>query len=111
MSDKRDWHATLGEFESGLAAADVPFFSGLAHGSMVVELFRPVGEDTQQPHRQDELYFIRRGSSTFLRDGERVEVAEGDVLFVPAGMDHRFENMSEDFDTWVVFWGPEGGEK
>lgn len=31
-------------------------------------------------------------------------------MFVPAGMTHRFEDFSADFVTWVVFWGPEGGE-
>jgi mannose-6-phosphate isomerase-like protein (cupin superfamily) len=111
MSEQGNWHASLAKFEQGLASVDVPFFSGLAHGSMTVELFRPQGMDTQTPHMQDELYLIRSGSSSFLRDGERVSVAAGDVLFVPAGMDHRFEDFSDDFDTWVIFWGPEGGEE
>ena len=110
MSDTRDWHARLGDFEAGLAASDKPFFTGLAHGSMTVELYRPVGEDLQTPHSRDEIYIIRRGTADFLRDGERVSVAEGDALFVPARMEHRFVEFSEDFDTWVLFWGPEGGE-
>ena len=36
-------------------------------------------------------------------------------LFAPRGADtqspHRFEAFSEDFATWVVFWGPPGGEQ
>tara|TARA_R110002073_G_scaffold49320_2_gene131727 strand:- start:169 stop:279 length:111 start_codon:yes stop_codon:yes gene_type:complete len=32
------------------------------------------------------------------------------MIFVEAGAEHRFENFSEDFSTWVVFWGAEGGE-
>jgi len=32
------------------------------------------------------------------------------MLFVPAGVEHRFENFSDDFATWVIFYGPEGGE-
>jgi mannose-6-phosphate isomerase-like protein (cupin superfamily) len=35
----------------------------------------------------------------------------GDVLFVPAGEEHRFERFSDDLILWAVFWGPEGGEK
>jgi hypothetical protein len=31
-------------------------------------------------------------------------------LFAPAGLVHRFEEFSDDFATWVVFWGPKGGE-
>jgi uncharacterized protein YjlB len=46
-----------------------------------------------------------------VRGGERVSVAPMDLLFVPAGMEHRFEAMSEDFATWVVFYGPAGGER
>jgi hypothetical protein len=30
---------------------------------------------------------------------------------VPAGKAHRFENFTPDFATWVVFWGPQGGER
>ncbi len=110
MSDTRGWHARLGDFEAGLAASDRPFFTGLAHGSMTVELYRPVGKDYQTPHSRDEVYIIRRGSADFLRDGARVSVGAGDALFVPAGMEHRFVDFSDDFDTWVLFWGPEGGE-
>ena len=36
--------------------------------------------------------------------------ASGDVFFVAAGQDHRFTDFSHDFATWVVFWGPQGGE-
>jgi len=34
----------------------------------------------------------------------------GDVLFVAAGVEHRFSNFSEGFATWVFFYGPTGGE-
>ena len=30
--------------------------------------------------------------------------------FVPARVDHRFEEFTPDFAAWVVFWGPRGGE-
>ncbi len=34
----------------------------------------------------------------------------GDVLFVPAKVAHRFEDFSNGFATWVMFYGPSGGE-
>ena len=43
--------------------------------------------------------------------GERHRFGPGTVFFVPAGAEHRFENFTPDFSTWVVFWGPRGGEK
>ena len=48
---------------------------------------------------------------TFFGDGERVKFNTGDVLFVPAGIEHPFENFTSDFATWVIFYGKEGGEK
>lgn len=88
----------------------VPFTPGFAHGTMSLEVFAPRGTDHQQPHDQDELYVVMKGSAEFLHEGERTAAAAGDVLFVPAGDAHHFENMSDDFATWVIFWGPQGGE-
>lgn len=87
------------------------FALAMAHGSMSVELYAPVGVDRQQAHRQDELYVVARGEAEFVMDGQRTAVAPGHVLFVPAGADHRFENIGAHFATWVVFWGPAGGER
>ena len=87
------------------------FIEVMKHGSMIIEFFRPKYVDTQTPHKQDEIYVIIKGNSTFFRSGERVNCSSGDILFVPAGMEHRFENFSDDFETWVIFYGPEGGEK
>jgi mannose-6-phosphate isomerase-like protein (cupin superfamily) len=50
------------------------------------------------------------GSGTFLHGETRVRFGPGDLLFVPAGVVHRFEEFSADFATWVLFYGPEGGE-
>lgn len=82
----------------------------LAHGSMSVEVYAPRGTDPQQPHAQDELYFVVSGRGMFRNGSEHHAVGPGDCLFVPAGREHRFEEFSNDFVTWVVFWGPSGGE-
>lgn len=87
------------------------FVQALAHGSMSVELYAPVGTDPQAPHAQDELYFVITGTGDFVRGTERHRIGPGTVLFVTAGEVHRFENFSADFATWVVFWGPQGGER
>lgn len=80
------------------------------HGTMLLEVFAPREHDYQTPHTQDELYFVIAGESDFWLGDERMRVKPGDALFVPAGKRHYFENMSDGFGTWVVFWGPEGGE-
>jgi mannose-6-phosphate isomerase-like protein (cupin superfamily) len=91
--------------------ADETFVKVLSHGSMSVELYRPINIDPQTPHTQDELYVIINGSGSFYLNGEVSSFQQGDVLFVPAGIEHRFINFTEDFATWVIFYGPEGGEK
>lgn len=86
------------------------FHYGLKHGSMKVGLYAPSIADTQAPHKQDELYIVIRGSGDFIKSAQRVPFKAGDVMFVEAGAEHRFENFSADFATWVIFWGPNGGE-
>jgi len=94
-----------------LAAGDGALFVKLMeHGSMSVEIYRPVETDRQTPHLQDELYVIISGEGDFSNNGQRRTFGPGDVLFVPAGVEHHFENFSVDFATWVIFYGPAGGE-
>ncbi len=77
---------------------------------MSVEIYRPMKADLQTPHAQDELYVVITGTGEFLNDGVRVAFQAGDVLFAPAGVEHRFENFTDDFATWIIFYGPVGGE-
>ena len=83
----------------------------MRHGSLLVRYYAPKGSDPQTPHEQDEVYVIATGSGTFVNGPHRVPFGPGDVLFTPAGQVHRFENFSDDFATWVIFYGPRGGEK
>lgn len=80
------------------------------HGSLVVKLYAPRGHDPQTPHSRDEIYVVAQGSGEFLCAGTRQNFSPNDVLFAAAGVEHRFENFSDDFAVWVMFYGPEGGE-
>ena len=82
-----------------------------AHGTLVVEMYRPVAVDRQQPHARDEIYVVISGFGQFLNGKSTHPFGPGDVLFVAAGVEHRFFDFSEDFSTWVFFYGPEGGER
>ena len=87
-----------------------PFATVMAGGTMSVEVFAPNGADSQQPHAQDELYFVHSGTGEMVINGQRFDAAAGDAFFVAAGVAHGFENFSEDFVTWVVFYGSQGGQ-
>jgi mannose-6-phosphate isomerase-like protein (cupin superfamily) len=80
------------------------------HGTLSVELYAPRGHDPQSPHSRDEVYAVVRGSGRFRNGPERHRFRPGDVLFVPAGVEHRFEEFTDDLVVWVFFYGPEGGE-
>ncbi len=85
------------------------FTDVFSHGSLVVEIYRPDGVDLQTPHTRDEIYVVVAGIGKFECKGETTDFAPGDFLFVPAFAPHRFIDFSEDFSTWVFFYGPEGG--
>ncbi len=89
---------------------EFPFVKLMQHGSMSIEYFAPKNIDTQQPHLQDEIYVIASGKSIFFCGGNYMDCITGDVFFVPAGTEHRFEHFSDDFATWVIFYGEKGGE-
>jgi mannose-6-phosphate isomerase-like protein (cupin superfamily) len=81
------------------------------HGTLELKHYAPRGSDPQQPHTRDEVYVVVAGRGRFDNGGEVVDCEAGDALFVPAGRPHRFLDFSDDFATWVVFYGPEGGEQ
>ena len=77
---------------------------------MSLGMYAPYRHDPQQPHDQDELYFVLSGSGVFVHGEESSTFNAGDALFVAAGVEHRFQDFSDDFAAWVVFWGVKGGE-
>jgi mannose-6-phosphate isomerase-like protein (cupin superfamily) len=64
--------------------------------------------DPQGPHAQDELYVVVSGRASITVGEETSMVARGSVVFVPAGVTHRFHHVSEDLRVLVVFSPPEG---
>jgi mannose-6-phosphate isomerase-like protein (cupin superfamily) len=87
------------------------FVELLKRGALSIELYAPRGADPQKPHRQDEVYVVVSGSGMFRNGDRRDPFGPGDLLFVPAGVTHRFEEFSDDLAVWVIFAGPEGGER
>jgi mannose-6-phosphate isomerase-like protein (cupin superfamily) len=64
--------------------------------------------DRQQPHEDDEVYVVLEGTGTLEVEGERVDLREGQAVFVPAGADHRFVGY-EQLAVLVVFERPARG--
>ena len=93
-----------------LQQTDGPFLELFQHGSLNVEIYQPEKVDLQSPHDRAAIYVIVSGTGKFINGEEIVDFAPGDCLFVPAGVEHRFMDFTDDFATWVFFYGPEGGE-
>ena len=108
-SQEDAWFAPA-EALAALARAGGEYTTLFRHGTLEVEIYRPVGVDKQQPHTRDEIYVVIAGTGGFVRGQERVAFGPGDMLFVAAKVPHRFVEFSDDFSTWVFFYGPEGGE-
>ena len=110
MSDG-GWHGTV---DQGLAALPGPagerFAQLYQHVTLLMEIYAPRGTDPQQPHTRDEVYVVASGSGRFVNGAARHAFGPGDALFVPAGVEHRFEDFTDDLAVWVMFYGPEGGE-
>ena len=66
----------------------------------------PGHSDTQQPHEQDEVYVVVAGAAVLDVDGARAAVGPGSVAYVPAGVPHRFRDVTEDLHVVVVFSPP-----
>lgn len=61
------------------------------------------GSDPQQPHREDEVYYVVNGQATIRVGTEDRPVGPGAVIFVAAGVPHRFHTITADLDILVFF--------
>ncbi len=102
---------TLAEAMARLGDRPERFVELLAHGTLSIEIYAPRGVDPQQPHSRDEVYVVACGSGEFQCGERRQRFGPGDLLFVPAHVPHRFERFTDDLAVWVMFYGPEGGER
>lgn len=94
-----------------LEESNAVFKEVFTHGTLAVEFYKPDRVDHQKPHDRDEIYVVATGTGIFVNGERRSTFDAGDFLFVPAGVAHKFENFTDDFSTWVFFYGPVGGEK
>jgi mannose-6-phosphate isomerase-like protein (cupin superfamily) len=73
-------------------------------GKVTLVFFAPRVKDHQSFHEEDEFYFIVRGSGEIVIEDVRSQVTSGDAIFVEARKPHRFENFTDDFATWAIFF-------
>jgi mannose-6-phosphate isomerase-like protein (cupin superfamily) len=64
--------------------------------------------DPQQPHAEDEVYYVLAGRARIRVGDEDEPVAPGTAVYVPRGVEHRFHDIEEDL-TLLVFFAPAEG--
>jgi mannose-6-phosphate isomerase-like protein (cupin superfamily) len=106
------WRATMADLLPRLPTPEGRrSVTAFTHGSLEIKLYAPRGNDPQQPHDRDEIYVVMYGTGVFFNGGQRQTFRPGDLLFVPAHVEHRFEEFTDDAVIWVAFYGPRGGER
>lgn len=71
----------------------------------------PAGDvDPQQPHTEDEVYYVVSGHARFTSGDEERDVQPGMVIFVEKGAEHRFHSITENLMLLVVFAPPRGSQ-
>jgi mannose-6-phosphate isomerase-like protein (cupin superfamily) len=68
------------------------------------------GSDPQVPHTEDEIYVITSGRGVLAGPDASIPVSTGSVVFVGAGEQHHFEQVTDDL-TMVVIFGPAEGSR
>jgi mannose-6-phosphate isomerase-like protein (cupin superfamily) len=84
---------------------DRPYLEFLRVASLSAGLYvLPAGGvDPQLPHTEDEIYYVVSGRGAIrVGDADRA-VAGGTVVFVQAGVDHRFHTIEEELVVLVFF--------
>lgn len=99
----------LDQLEAERVANQGAYLQFLRERNMSVGLYAlDAGQlDPQQPHRQDEVYLVMSGRASVTVGEETTTVGRGSVVYVPAGVPHKFHHITEDLRVLVVFSPPE----
>jgi mannose-6-phosphate isomerase-like protein (cupin superfamily) len=86
-----------------------PYLEFKREASMSLGLYvLPAGAvDGQSPHTEDEVYVVLAGRGQFTSGDETRGVGPADVLFVAAGVPHRFHDIADELRLIVIFAPPE----
>lgn len=89
--------------ENRASAGNYHRFLDRASFSMGLYSLRAGAEDNQSPHERDEVYYIVRGDASLEAGDDTIDIRPGRIVFVRAGVPHRFVNIRSDLQVLVVF--------
>ena len=102
---------TLQELETEHAKRGALYYEFLRKSTMSLGVYNLSARSTdpQQPHQEDEVYYVLAGRAQAFVSGETKAIGPGDTLFVGAGEEHRFQEITEDLSL-LVFFAPAESE-
>jgi mannose-6-phosphate isomerase-like protein (cupin superfamily) len=100
----------LADLAARRAALGRPYLEFITVPDLSVGLYvlAPGEPDRQQPHTEDEVYHVVAGRARITVGSEVRDVRSGSVVFVEAGVPHRFHDVAEELTILVVFGPAEG---
>ena len=101
---------TAGELLTGLDPGRHDFAEFFRSSTLSLTVAHwPAGSvDDQQPHTEDEVYYVVSGRARLSVADEDTAVGAGSIAYVTAGAEHRFHDIEEDLAVLVLFAPPEG---
>jgi mannose-6-phosphate isomerase-like protein (cupin superfamily) len=105
MSDPDAMFMHTGSVAAERARRDKEYFEFLRVASMSAGIYvvRAGGLDQQSPHRQDELYYVLHGKARMRAGAQDQSVHQGSIIFIAAGVEHRFYDIEEEITLLVLF--------
>jgi mannose-6-phosphate isomerase-like protein (cupin superfamily) len=102
----------LADLVAERAASGKPYLEFLSVPDLSVGLYvLAAGEpDLQQPHTEDEAYYVVSGRAKVTIGEEVRDIRPGSIVFVGSAVPHRFHDITEDL-TLLVAFGPAEGSR
>ncbi len=96
---------TTASLQQTHAASDESYLEFLRVPSLSMGLYvlDAGADDPQQPHLEDEVYFILSGRGALWVDGQEQLVEPGSIVYVAANVAHRFHSIQEQLEVLVFF--------
>ena len=100
----------LAELLARRTSAGQPYLEFISTPSLSagVYVLGPGATDRQQPHTEDEVYYVASGAGRVTVGDDTRDVSAGSVIFVAATVPHHFHDIAEQLEIVVFFAPPEG---
>lgn len=97
------------QYVKNLENCDAYFHTFINRESLAAGVLRlgPGEEDMQEPHENDEVYYVIRGDGYLNVNGKDYDISDGQSYFVAKKIPHKFHGNTKDLVVLYFFGGPD----